>query len=253
MIDDFTLYAQTRDPELRHSLVVRHLPLLKFVARKLYRNLPDHLEFDDLLSWGSLGLMDAVEKFDPSLDYRFSTYAVVRIRGAILDGLQGYDWAPKPITSRVRHLRRAQRDLSASLGREATIAELAHHSGITEAEVRGILVDDSKTRMVTTHSHDEDDDHVMQVEDHAAAMQDIAGEMAELRLLMARAVQQLTERERVVLQKYYGENLTLKQVAEFLGVSASTVTTAHTRLVENLRLHLAMQGGAIQAMAPQPA
>jgi RNA polymerase sigma factor for flagellar operon FliA len=137
-------YAATRDVGLRNQLVLRHLPLVKFVARKMSSNLPENVDLDDLVSWGSIGLIDALEKFEPERGWQFSTYAVNRIRGEILDGLQRMEWAPKQITSQVRRLKRVMGDLQHELNREPTNDELAARLDIDVATVRSIRLDASQ-------------------------------------------------------------------------------------------------------------
>jgi RNA polymerase sigma factor for flagellar operon FliA len=236
-------YAATRDPALRDHLAVRHLPLAKYVARKLSSSLPSHIEIDDLVSWGSLGLLDAIDKFDPELGHKFSTYAVIRIRGAILDGLQSMDWAPKQITARVRAVRRLREQLTNELGYEPSVAELAQRLDCSPAEVRSWLLDDAATRVTSlTPTHD-DEEHGHDLADAGAPDQEIAGEVAELCSRVTVAVRGLGERERAVFLLYYRDNMTLRQIADTLGVSVSSATQTHTRLVEQVRDRLAMLGG----------
>ena len=222
-------------------MAVRHLPLAKFVARKMSANLPSNVELDDLVSWGSLGLLDALDKFDPSKGVQFSTYAVTRIRGAILDGLQQMDWAPKQVTSKVRAVRRLREVLTNELGREPSVDELAYRMDVTAAEVRGWLLDDSTTRLKPlSPSYDDDDER-----DSFGAIeadQAVAGEAAEIRGRVASAVRQLGDRERAVFLLYYRDNLTLREIAADLGVSVSSATQTHTRLVEQVRGYLAAYG-----------
>lgn len=247
MSEDLVEYAATRNPELRNLLAVRHLPLVKFVARKISNNLPAHIDLEDLVAWGSLGLLDAIDKFDPGREVKFSTYAVTRIRGSILDGLQQMDWAPKQITSRVRQVRKARELLSIELGYEPSVAEIAERMECTPAEVRGWMVDDYATRVrpldSPTHESDGADGNsiLVEVRDHAA--QEVAAEVQEIRFRVTSAVQALAEREQQVFLLYYREGLTLRQIADRLGVSVSSATQAHTRLVEQVRWRLAALGG----------
>lgn len=250
MTEDLIAFARTRDPQLRGELAVRHLPLVKFVARKLSANLPAHIDIDDLVSWGSLGLLDALDKFDPAREVRFSTYAVTRIRGAILDGLQQMDWAPKQITSRVRALRRLKSDLTNELGYEPSVEELAERAALSPAEIRAAMVHDTTTRVrpLDGPGSSENDGQsaspiLGELADMGAWEQDLAGEISELRTRMAVAVNGLGERERAVLTLYYRDGKTLRQIAEMLGVSVSSATQAHTHLVENVRDRLAALGG----------
>ena len=246
-MDDLQTYARTRDPQLRDALCVRHLPLVKFVARRMASSLPAHIELDDLVSWGTLGLIDALDKFDPTREVKFSTYAVTRIRGAILDGLQKMDWAPKQITSKVRALRRLREQLTGELGREPSVEEMADRLGVDPAEVRGWLLDDAATRVKSlAPAEDRDADRGSGSDtlvDAGAEDQEIAGEVAEIRARVTRAVMGLGEREKAVLLLYYREGWTLREVAAQLGVSVSSATQTHTRLVEQVRDRLAALGG----------
>lgn len=243
MSDDLVTFASTRDPELRGALAVRHLPLVKFVARKMSANLPSNIELDDLVSWGSLGLLDALDKFDPGREVKFSTYAVTRIRGAILDGLQQMDWAPKQVTSKVRAVRRLREVLTNELGHEPSVEQLAYRMDVTVAQVRGWLVDDSATRLKPLASQAADDDDARD-DPAASSMEDqtIAGEVAEIRSRVLVAVQRLPQREQAVFVLYYRDGMTLRQIAEELGISVSSATQTHTRLVEQVRERLAAFG-----------
>lgn len=245
--DDLATYAKTRDPALRAALAERHLPLVKYIARKMSTNVPSHIEIGDLVSWGSLGLLDAIEKFNPTLGHAFSTYAVPRIRGSILDGLQQMEWAPKQVTSRVRLIRRTREQLTNHLGYEPTCEQLAAAVAMTPAEVRGILVDDATTRVKTlsgpaTNDSGGESPHI-EVADLTMWDQELAGEVVELRHRMAVAVNTLGERERIVLTMYYRDGKTLRRIAEELGVSVSSAIQTHTRLVETVRARLATLGG----------
>lgn len=240
---DLKTYARTRDPQLRDQLVVGHLPLVKFVARKMMNSLPSHIDFDDLVSWGTMGLIDSLDKFAPELGHKFSTYAVVRIRGAILDGLQKNEWAPKQVTSKVRLLTRTTSDLASQLGRHPTQAELAQELGWSVQEVSDWHRESDQFQ--TKSLHDSDDwnaDHFTQLAQDAD--QDVAGEAVELQQLVAHAVGRLAARESAVFLMYYRDALTLREIATRLGVSVSSVTQTHTRLVEHVRVGLALAGGA---------
>lgn len=250
MSDDLAIYAVTRDPELLSALAARHLPLVKFVARKMSANLPNNIDVDDLVSWGSLGLLDALEKFDPSREVQFSTYAVTRIRGAILDGLQQMEWAPKQVTSKVRSLRKTRQALEQELNREPTDEELAEHMEATPEQVRAWRVDDTTQRIkpLDPPSDSEDDFSINPATD---AEQEIAAEVAEIRQRVSMAVRRLPEREQAVFLLYYRDGLTLREIADHLGVSVSSATQTHTRLVEGIRDSLAAFGGTYGARTHQ--
>lgn len=241
MSDDLSTFALTRDPELRGQLAVRHLPLVKFVARKMSANLPSYVELDDLVSWGSLGLLDAIDKFDPGRAVKFSTYAVTRIRGAILDGLQQMDWAPKQVTSKVRAVRRLAEVLGHELNRDPTPEEIAYRMDCTVAEVRGWLLDHSLQRLKPLDAPRDDDGEGFG-ELGTEADQEVAGEVAEIRSRVTAAVRSLPVKEQAVFLLYYRDSLTLREIAAELGVSVSSATQTHTRLVEHVRERLAAFG-----------
>lgn len=240
--DELSMYASTRDPQLRETLAVRHLPLVKFVARKMSANLPSYVELDDLVAWGSLGLLDAIEKFDVGREVKFSTYAVTRIRGAILDGLQQMDWAPKQVTSKVRAVRRLREVLTNELGYEPSADQLAYRMDCTVAEIRGWLVDDVATRVKSLTPPAGDEDSIGWGDPGVEADQEVAGEVAEIRRRVTVAVSSLGSKEQAVFLLYYRDSLTLREIAAELGVSVSSATQTHTRLVEQVRERLAIFG-----------
>lgn len=246
MADDLLAeFARTRDVALRDELVVRNLPLVKFVARKMSANLPGNVDLDDLVSWGSFGLLDAIEKFDPSRGAQFSTYAVTRIRGDILDGLQKMDWAPKQVTSKVRAVRRCREALTTELGRDPSVDEMAGRLECSPGEVRGWLVDDNATRVKPLERRTSDDgtenasEGAWMAED---AAQEVAGEVVEIRSRMTAAVASLPPREAQVLVLYYRDKMTLREIAAALGVSVSSATQTHTRMIELVKDRLATFG-----------
>jgi RNA polymerase sigma factor for flagellar operon FliA len=248
-VDDLVQYATTRNPALRQQLAIQHLPLVKFVARKMTSSLPRYIELDDLVSWGSLGLLDAIDKFDPHREVRFSTYAVTRIRGAILDGLQQMDWAPKQVTSKVRQMKRVIELLWHELDREPTTAEIAARMECTEFEVRGWQRDNYQQRVksidLPAHGEDGTGGGGFLFEPTEEPEQAVAGEIAEIRERVSAALSGLDEKERTIFLLYYREGLTLRQVAEEIGVSVSSATQIHTRVVERIRGCLAAFGGAV--------
>lgn len=245
MIDDNALerYFATRDEGLRNDLCERHLPLVKFVARKLSANLPNNVELEDLVSWGALGLLDAIEKFDPGRGFAFSTYAVTRIRGEILDGLQKMEWAPKQVTSKVRAMRKVIDVLGHELNRDPTPLEIAARMGVDENEVRAWMVDEHGTRIrALDDGNRENSDGNAHGELAEDAEQEVAGEVAEIRARMAAVIGTLPPRERQVFLLYYRDRMTLKEIAATLGCSVSSATQTHTRLIEHVRHRLATYG-----------
>lgn len=235
----FEEYALTRNIDLRNELLAKHLPLARYVAAKMSSALPSHIDMDDLVSWGCIGLMDAIEKFDPTRGAAFSTYAVPRIRGEILDELQKLEWAPKQVVSNIRRARRVASELTNLLGRQPTADEIADHLAVPVADVMVWLIDDNTTRLGTLSASEFDDDadlaNLMPTED---AVQDVAAQAQELYGLVGALLDAFSEAEVEIFQLYYGQNLTLREIAVRKGVSVSLTTQAHTRLVDRIRTGL---------------
>jgi RNA polymerase sigma factor for flagellar operon FliA len=225
------LAAPTR--ALRDRLVVHYTPLLRAVAHRLGSALPSYVEVADLVQCGVFGLMDAVERFDPERCPRFESYAVPRIRGAILDELRAQDWVPRTVRSRVRELERAQERLEGRLRRAATDGELAAELGLPADEVRAL---GRQVQLISVEALDENSGGVSELlaDDSAPDPMAVVQASETLRQLAA-AVAQLGERDRAVVRLYYVENRTLAEIGSLLGVTESRVCQLHTRLVGRLR------------------
>lgn len=243
MTDLHVRYLETKDPALLDELVVLHLPLVKFIASKVRKALPAHVQVDDLIATGSIGLLDAIEKFKPELGFAFSTFAVPRIRGEILDGLQRQEWVPKQLAARSRLVRRAVDVLQVQLGREATLAEIATACELSEAEVRAAFLDDETSRPSSLQFAE--DSPVVEPWLASEPEQEVSGISAEIRELVARSCVEFTPREEHILAAYYRDSKALPEIAEELGISKSSATLIHTKLVERIRARLQMIGGAV--------
>ena len=218
---------------LRDRLVVHYTPLLRAVAQRLGSALPSYVEVADLVQCGVFGLIDAIERFDPERSPRFESYAVPRIRGAILDELRAQDWVPRTVRGRVRELERAQERLEARLQRAATDVELAEEIGLPVQEVRSL---GRQQQMISVEALDENSGGVSEVLADDGAPDPVAVVQAtETLRQLAAAVEQLGERDRTVVRLYYLENRTLAEIGRLLGVTESRVCQLHTRLVGRLR------------------
>ena len=226
-------YLAERTRALRDRLVVHYTPLLRAVAQRLGSALPSYVEVADLVQCGVFGLIDAVERFDPERSPRFESYAVPRIRGAILDELRAQDWVPRTVRGRVRELERAQERLEARLQRAATDVELAEEIGLPVQEVRSL---GRQQQMISVEALDENSGGVSEVLADDGAPDPVAVVQAtETLRQLAAAVEQLGERDRTVVRLYYLENRTLAEIGRLLGVTESRVCQLHTRLVGRLR------------------
>lgn len=232
-------YGVNGDQAIRDRLVLHYAPLVKYVAGRVGTGLPSHVDGADLVQSGIFGLVDAIEKFEPARGLKFETYAMQRIRGAILDDLRAQDWVPRSIRSRARDVERALERLEGRLQRRASDAELAAELGIRLSDLRELY---AQLQLTSVAALDElitagrgtasladtlPDDRV---EDPILALVD-----RDSRRQLAEAIAQLSERDRVVVTLYYFENLTLAEIGRVLGVTESRVCQLHTRAVLRLR------------------
>jgi RNA polymerase sigma factor for flagellar operon FliA len=218
------------DRDARDRLVVHYSPLVKFVAGRVRSGLPSSVDQNDLVSDGVLGLMDAVDKFEPERGLQFQTYAVTRIRGAIVDGLRSSDWVPRSVRERIRDIDAAQVRLEAELGRAPRDEEVATELGMTVAELRKVYSQTAHTSVVSFET----------VVDDAAprATADLPGADDDLPAGFLAAVRELAERDQIVVALYYWERLTLAEIGQVLGVTESRVSQLHSRATLALRRKL---------------
>jgi RNA polymerase sigma factor FliA len=224
-------FKETGSTELRNQLVLQYSPLVKYVAGRVRSGLPQSVESADLVSEGVIGLMDAIDKFDPDRGWTFQTYAVPRIRGAIIDSIRAADWVPRSVRTKIRDVDKAREALSTTLDRHPTDAEVAAEAGLTLAEVREL-----KERP-TNLSH-ADDEEVAAIDDLAPAV-DAALEDESTRESLLSAVRTLPERDQVVIALYFFEGLTLGEIGQVLSVTESRVSQLRSRATAALRTTLA--------------
>lgn len=231
----------SQEATARDWLVVHYASLVKFVAGRLAAGLPKSVDTGDLVSAGVFGLMNAIDKFDPVNGAKFETYAIPRIRGAILDGLRALDWVPRSVRSRSRSVQDAIASLEHQLGRTPTDEEIATELKITVEELEKWLADIAAGSVGPL-------DHVAM--DNTAAEADAqiqpgrAMEEGELRDAMRAEISKLPEREQAILILYYEDGLTLSEIGDALGVTESRISQIHTKAVLQLRSRLAAAGMA---------
>jgi RNA polymerase sigma factor for flagellar operon FliA len=237
-------YRRTKDLALRDRLIVAYAPLVKYVAGRLGSGLPAHVEEADLVSYGLLGLIGAIERYEPDRDIKFETFAMSRIRGAIIDELRALDWVPRSVRSRAREIERAIAELEAKLGRAPSDDEIAAKVGISEDELNDSLTDISRSSIAALDelwSVSDAGDQVSlidTIEDPTGARPADVLDEAETRELLADAISRLPEREKLVITLYYYEELTLREIGEVLGVTESRVSQLHTKAVLRLKSRL---------------
>jgi RNA polymerase sigma factor FliA len=235
-------FKQSGSPEARERLILHYAPVVKYVAGRVATGLPATVELVDLVSYGMFGLIDALDKFDLERSIKFETYAIPRIKGAIIDELRAMDWVPRSVRFKAREVDKARADLESKLKRAPTERELAGHLGVTLEELHETV---SQISFVSVLALDElvtagEDREGITLLDTLADQEDpTAGlEEQEMRAMMASAIGALSERDRIVVTLYYFEGMTLAEIGEILGVTESRVCQLHTRAVQQLRARL---------------
>ena len=240
----WTDYVAGPDPGLRDRLILHYAPLVKYVAGRVGSGLPAHVEQADLVSYGTFGLIDAITRYEPTREVKFESYAMARIRGAIIDELRNTDWIPRSVRMKARAFERAVAELEARLQRTPTDEEVAGVLDMDVEEVRKFLGQLSLVNVVALDELLTDDDGGSPslgdtLQDSSALDPQAMAEHGEARQLLARAVEQLPEREKVVVSLYYFEGLTLADIGRVLGVTESRICQMHTKAVLQLRGKLA--------------
>ena len=236
-------YKSTGSRELRDKLIVRYSPLVKYVAGRVSVGLPNTIEQCDLVSYGIFGLIDAIEKFDNERAIKFETYAITRIKGAIIDELRSIDWVPRSVRAKARAIEKAYAKLEAQLLRTPTDTEVARELGLSEDDLQAQF---SQISFVGIVALDEvlsggDRGESTTLGDTLAARREgpmAAFEVEEMKQILAGAINRLADREKIVLSLYYYEGLTLAEIGQVLGVTESRVCQIHTKAVLQLRARM---------------
>ena len=237
-------FKEEASPSARETLILHYAPLVKYVAGRIGAGLPQSVEQADLVSNGMFGLMDALDKYDPGREVKFETYSIPRIRGAIIDELRAMDWVPRSVRSKAREVEKAHTQLESKLGREPNEDEVAEHLGMSRQELHEVVTQISLVSVMAldeTVGSDEKGEQrsLLDTLADAASADPTSGlEGQEMRGMLSAAINQLTEREKVVVTLYYFEGLTLAEIGEILGVTESRICQIHTKAVGALRNNL---------------
>ena len=233
-------FKKTKSPSIREKFIRQYMPLVKYVAGKVAVGMPSNVEFDDLVGYGQFGLLDAINKYDTSKNVKFKTYAVTRIRGAIFDELRQIDWVPRSVRQKSREIEDAIASLESRLGRTASNAEIAESLNMTEEDYNRTVMKVSGTSILSLNDvwYAGDDNDNMSIGNNIEAPSslnpDIMAEREDEKKVIAEAINELTEKEKMVIVLYYHEDLTFKEIGEVLEVSESRISQLHTKA--NLRL-----------------
>jgi RNA polymerase sigma factor for flagellar operon FliA len=240
----WTEFKRTGAQPLRNQLIIYYSPFVKYVAGRVLAGLPRHFDEEDLMSYGIIGLIDAIERFEPDRNLRFETYAIPRIKGAIIDELRSIDWVPRSVRTKARAVEQAFSHLEATLRRTPTDNEVAaelemtvgdFHKALRKISSVGIMALDEVLR-----GGDRSERSTLgeSLPDRTSGPVD-ALEAKESKEALVRAVADMPERERTVLMMYYYDGLTLTEIGDFLGVTESRVCQIHTKALRQLRSKLA--------------
>lgn len=227
-------YKETKGQEIRNELVLHYIYLVKRIVNRIYPKYKNHSEYDDLISCGVLGLMDAIDKFDLSKEVKFETYASLRIRGEIIDHMRKQDPIPVNIRAKLRKIENAYEELEHELGRTPTEDEVAESAGMSVKEMNKTL---EETHCFNVMSLDEVIAETINISDSIKSDEDIAlgFDKKELKNILIDSIKSLPEKERLVINLYYYDELTLKEIALVLGLTESRISQIHSKVLIKLR------------------
>ncbi len=236
-------YRCTVDQQVKDEIIVEYAPLVRFIAQKIASRLPANIELDDLISCGVIGLMDAIQKFDPTRDNKFKTYAEFRIRGAILDELRSQDWVPRSVREKTKQLERAYTKLERNLGRPASDDEMCAELDCNLTDFHEML---NKSKSVSLLNIDDsatfsrgDKKLMMGLLEHRRSSNPFSAvNYKRAQDIIRDGIKALPEKQRLVLSLYYFEDLNLKEIGQVLDVTESRVSQLHTQAILKLKAKL---------------
>lgn len=234
-------FKKTGNLAIREKLILKYAHYVKYVAGRIKMGLADHIEFEDLVSWGTFGLINSVDKYDISINVKFVTFATKRIRGAIFDGLRHLDWVPRRVRAKTKQLNEALYELEVKLGRQPSDEEIAAHLEITQDDLEKLYEDEYGSFIMSldeSYAEDIDGELVSKyqlVENLAAKNPELSIENEQVRDIVIEAIDKLSDQERLVITLYYYNELTLKEISEIMKLSESRISQLHTKSIFRLR------------------
>ena len=242
-------YAATKSSEVREQLILEYAPLVKLVAGRLSMYLGYNVEYDDLVSYGIFGLIDAIDKFDSMKEVKFETYASLRIRGSILDQIRKMDWIPRTIRQKQKKIDAAMKEIETATGRAATDEEIAQKLEISTDDFADWQSQMKITGVVSLNEFMESGSEIPaeQHNQHRFEEPEEVIEKEELREVLGQALELLTEKEKKVILLFYYEDLTLKEISNVLEVSESRVSQLHTRALQKMKVRMGNYMGVFKA------
>lgn len=233
-------YSKTKNPLLKEKLILQYSHLVKFVAGRLSIHIGQHVEYDDMISYGIFGLIDAIDKFDCDKGVKFETYASLRIRGSIIDSIRKLDWVPRTLRQKNKQLDIAFSELENELGREPLETELADKLNISVEETQELIKKSSVASLISLNDY-LDQNHeatFMSTSGTQIESPDVQYEKYEIKQILVDAIDKLSDKEKKVISLYYFEDLTLKEISSIMGVSESRISQIHSKAVLRLKARL---------------
>lgn len=233
-------YGRNHSPELRERIIIEYAPLVKVVAGHMHMYLGYNVEYDDLVGYGIFGLIDAVDKYDVDKEVKFETYASLRIRGAILDSIRKMDWIPRTLRQKQKKLDSVIKEIEAETGRTATDRQIAEKLDIDEEELQEWYSKVKATALISLNEYIDQGSEIKMdaTKNSHFELPERVVEQEEMKHILARSLDVLTDKEKKVILFYYYEELTLKEISRILEVSESRVSQLHTRALQKLRAEL---------------
>ena len=230
-------FADKSNKALRDELILQYIYLTRYVVGRVKVALPPTFSYEDISSYGVEGLIDAVEKYTPKMGARFETYALVRIRGNIIDKVRSQDFLPRSVRRKIRDVKQAQDELKKQFGRSATNTEIANYLGIEKEKVEQLLADDTSITSIYDKkgSQDGDIEIIDTIEDSHTLAPHEQLEEKDVKKELEMALKRLPERERTIMVLYYHENMTLKEIGDAINISESRVSQLHAQAIMKLK------------------
>ena len=235
-------YKETEDKELKNLLIVNYISLVKIVSGRMYNYYGSKVEFDDLLGYGILGLIDSIEKFDISKNIKFETYAQIRIKGSIIDNIRKLDWIPRSLRKKSKQVQQSMVELENKLGYTPSNCELAEHMNISVKEVEDIFSDIATFNVISLEDFlSNKSEGFIESKDNIYSPDDVY-EKREIKSILIEAIDSLPDKERFIISLYYYEELTYKEIGNILNLSESRISQIHSKIILKLKNDLNKKG-----------
>lgn len=238
--DLWRAYKISKEPLIKEKLILEYAPLVKLVAGRISIHIGQYVEFEDLISYGIFGLIDAIDKYDTDKGVKFETYASLRIRGEIIDNIRKLDWVPRTVRQKSKQMNKVYASLEAEFGREPTYEELAEKMEVSVGEVKEVMQKSVASSLISLDDYVDPNKEVTvaDIVETKSDTPDLSYERKEIKNILVDAINQLTEKEKNVVTLYYFEELTLKEISKIMGVSESRISQIHSKAVMKLQTKL---------------